>query len=267
MLLQEHMIERVRALCQADPHVEAAMMYGSFAYGEGDEYSDIEVLLFFDNDFFPALNRQQWLEQIAPVEMLFVNEFGISVAIFANLIRGEFHFHTVSEVGIAQAWPGQISFPCLDATLLVDKSNHLTPFLLPLIGAPPAHNSLEQVQFVVNCFINHFLFGHNVLRRGESARALEMLSVVQRELLWIARILEAQAHHWHIPARLLEHELSPEAYARFQACTSALEPSALGQAYRAAWMWGRDMLAQLQTEYQLTVPQAVCAQIDSRINH
>lgn len=32
-MLQETMIERVRALCQADTRVVAAMMYGSFCFG------------------------------------------------------------------------------------------------------------------------------------------------------------------------------------------------------------------------------------------
>jgi len=34
MQLQETMIERVRALCQSDHRVSAAMMYGSFTRGE-----------------------------------------------------------------------------------------------------------------------------------------------------------------------------------------------------------------------------------------
>jgi lincosamide nucleotidyltransferase len=42
MLPQEQLIARVRALCHADERLDAAMMYGSFVYGEGDAYSDIE---------------------------------------------------------------------------------------------------------------------------------------------------------------------------------------------------------------------------------
>jgi lincosamide nucleotidyltransferase len=42
LLPQEQLIARVRALCHADERLDAAMMYGSFVYGEGDAYSDIE---------------------------------------------------------------------------------------------------------------------------------------------------------------------------------------------------------------------------------
>ena len=42
MLPQEAMIERVRELCEQDGRVVAALMYGSFALGQGDRFSDIE---------------------------------------------------------------------------------------------------------------------------------------------------------------------------------------------------------------------------------
>jgi lincosamide nucleotidyltransferase len=82
MLAQERLITRVRDRCRDDDHLDAAMMYGSFAYGEGDAYSDIEFLLFFDDEAFPHIDRRAWLEQIAPVAHLYVNEHGITAVIF-----------------------------------------------------------------------------------------------------------------------------------------------------------------------------------------
>lgn len=266
MLLQEQMIDRVRVLCRADQNLDAAMMYGSFTYGEGDEYSDIEFLLFFDDNFFPRLDRQHWIEQIASVGMIFVNEFGITTVIFDNLIRAGFHFHAISEVTIAQAWQGQISFPRLDSSLLVDKSGKLTPYLEPLIGPPPDRNAPANIQFIVDCFINWSLFGNNVLRRGEYARALELLGILQRHLLWMVRVLETRTEHWPTPSRLLEHDLSSAVNARFQACTAPLEQEALWRAYRSAWSWGREMIGDLHTRYNLKVSETICASIDSRFD-
>jgi len=40
MLQQETLIERVRKLCLQDERVVAALMYGSFALGQGDRFSD-----------------------------------------------------------------------------------------------------------------------------------------------------------------------------------------------------------------------------------
>ena len=39
------MIERLRALCQEDERLEAAMLYGSFARQEADQFSDIDAML------------------------------------------------------------------------------------------------------------------------------------------------------------------------------------------------------------------------------
>ena len=266
MLSQAMMIERVRALCRDDLRLDAAMMYGSFTSGEGDAFSDIEFLLFFEDTAFPALDRRAWLEQIAPVELLFVNEFGVTTAIFDNLVRGEFHFHSVSEMTVAQAWPGVVSFPSLDSTLIVDKSGKLTPYLQPLIGSPPAQAVPEKPLFVANCFINWWLFGFNVLRRGEYARAVDLFGAVQRNLLWMARAVQGRTEHWHIPSRRLEQDLSPDAYTRFKACTAPLEESALWGAYRAAWTWGRELLGVLRAQYGIDMPERLLAAIDGTLN-
>jgi lincosamide nucleotidyltransferase len=263
VLLQERLIERVRAICRDDSRLNAAMMYGSFTSGEGDQFSDIEFLLFFEDTAFPALDRRAWLGQIAPVELLFVNEFGVTTAIFATLIRGEFHFHSVSEMTVAQAWPGVVSFPSLDATLIVDKSGRLTPYLQPLIGPPPPQATPEKLQFAANCLVNWWLSGFNVLRRGEQARALELLGAVQRNLLWMARAAQGQTDHWHIPSRLLEQDLAPDTYARFKACTAPLDGTALWRAYRAAWAWGRELIEALRAQHGIDVPERLCAAIDS----
>src|SRR5215212_8769943 len=91
-LPQVAMIERVRTLCQQDQRLMAALMYGSFARGEGDQFSDIEFALFFVDDQLPLVDQAAWVAQIAPVELYFADDIGHQTAIFNNLIRGEFHF-------------------------------------------------------------------------------------------------------------------------------------------------------------------------------
>jgi lincosamide nucleotidyltransferase len=259
------MIERVRALCREDGRVNAAMMYGSFTHGEGDAFSDIEFLLFFDDDAFASIDRRAWLEQIAPVELLFVNEFGITAVIFENLIRGEFHFHSVSEMTVADAWPGVVAFPTLEATLLVDKSGALAPYLQPLIGLPPDRSAPEKVQFAADSFIHWCWFGFNVLWRGEHARALEILGIVHRHTLGMARILEGQTDHWLTPSRSLEHDLSPETYERFRQCTAALDANSLRRAYQNVWKWGGEMMDDLRARHGITVPVQLCQRITGAI--
>jgi lincosamide nucleotidyltransferase len=255
------MIARVRELCQRDARLDAAMMYGSFVYGEGDGYSDIEFLFFFQDDAFPDLDQRVWLEQIAPVAHLYTNEHGILAAIFENLVRGEFHFHRVSEMTIAQAWPGLLTFPSLDATLIVDKSGRLTPYLQPIIGPPPARTDPQTLQFTADSFINWMLFGANVLRRGEAARALEILAIVHRFLLHMARALEGTTDHWPTPSRALEQDLSAGAYARFVGCTASLDDTALRRAYGQAWQWGAEMLDGLRARFGIAYPAELCERL------
>ena len=98
MLLQERMIEKVRQVCNEDDRLVAAMMYGSFAQGEGDRYSDIEFDLFFEDDLLPHIDQEEWVAQVASVDTYLVNEFGVGTAIFENLVRGEFHFDKASDI-------------------------------------------------------------------------------------------------------------------------------------------------------------------------
>ncbi|MBN1680696.1 MAG: lincosamide nucleotidyltransferase Lnu(F) [Anaerolineae bacterium] len=264
MLPQEELIARVRTLCQEDSRVDAAMMYGSFTRGEGDVYSDVEFILFFDDERFDNLDHRAWLGQIAPVHMLYVNEHGITVVIFENLIRGEFHFHPASDVIIGEAWNGLIAFPSLDATLIVDRSGALTPYLLPLLQ-PIDRLVPERMQNAVNNFVNWHWFGFNVLRRGEHARALEILTMVHRDLLWMARALENNTTHWLTPSKALEQELSADAYARFQKCTAPLDDGALQRAYQHAWQWGMEMIEELHAQFGATMPARLRHQLAERV--
>ena len=104
MLPQEVMIEKVRELCERDARIVSALMYGSFAIGEGDRFSDIEFYLFFANEAREGLEEEAWVSQIAPLELYYVNEFGNGTAIFENLVRGEFHFEAASNMGLVEAW-------------------------------------------------------------------------------------------------------------------------------------------------------------------
>ena len=76
MLPQEEIIEKLRKVCQQDERLAAAMLYGSFTKGEGDEFSDVDVCLFFEDDALKKINPHQWVSQIAPVELYYINQYG-----------------------------------------------------------------------------------------------------------------------------------------------------------------------------------------------
>lgn len=267
MLQQEVMIERVRRVCEEDERLVAAMMYGSFAQGEGDEFSDIEFVLFFDDEVAGDLDQEEWVSGISPVELYFVNEYGNGTAIFENLVRGEFHFDRASDMEeiVDESMRDTDWLPLLDATLVLDRTGELTRRLQAVVGPPPDRDTPERARFVCNCFVNWFLFGSNLLARGEPARALNVLGVVQDQLLFMVRILEGSTDRWFNPAKLLEEHVSQAAYARYAACTARLDRGELRDAYLAAWEWAREMMVALSERHGAMVPAALLEKLDRRV--
>jgi hypothetical protein len=154
-LPQEKLIASTRRVCQEDARLLAAMLYGSFTRREADRYSDIDCMLFFEDEFLAAVDPRVWIEQIAPVE----------------------------------------------------------------------------------------------LQRGEMARSLEILKIVQDDLLRMARMLEGTAQTWITPTKALEEELTVDSYRSFQRCTARLDRDEISTAYQYSWEWGIQMLAALAGDY------------------
>ncbi|HVF98542.1 MAG TPA: nucleotidyltransferase domain-containing protein [Chloroflexia bacterium] len=264
MIEQREMIERVRQICREDPRLVAALMYGSFTRGEGDAYSDIEFVLFFRDEEIGEVDQLEWVRQIAPVEMYFVNEFGNGTAIFSNLVRGEFHFDKASDMRLVQGWKDSAWFPSLEATIMVDHTGELARLLRPYT-TPPQHDTPEQVRALCERFINWVLFGANVLARGEHARALEILGMAHRYLLWLARLAEGRTEHWPTPSKSLERDISPATYARFKTCTASLDEGQLWHAYDNAWKWGKELMTGQAEKHGIALPTTVISAMDARL--
>lgn len=259
---QPAMIARLKQICIADPHLQAAMLYGSFPLGEADAYSDIDCVLYFNETSLPEIDRRAWVSQIAPVLVFYHNQFNNWATVFDNLVRAEFHFNPLSKLSELSSLQGTIWFPSIEATVLVDKTGELTRHLVALTGTRPAHENLQTLEYVTNDFCNWILFGLNVFARGEHARALEILHIVHDALLQLVRMHESQTGHWISPTRMLEVEISNQAYRRYQACTAALEPSALARAYQHTWEWGRSLLESLHKRFDRETPDKLLHALD-----
>ena len=266
MLGQGAMIERTRQLCREDERLVAAMMYGSFAQGEGDGFSDIEFILFFEDDALENVDQQRWVSKISPVELYYVNEYGNGTAIFEGLIRGEFHFDRASDIGkIDESWRETGWFPSLDDALVLDRTGELARRLRAVVGLPLDRDTPERVRFARDSFINWLLFGSNLVARGEDARALDLLFFVQRYLLHMVRLLEGKTEHWPSPSKALESDISRAAYARYAACTARLNGEDIRSAYLSAWEWGKEMMEVLGGRHGLASPATLLERMDQRL--
>jgi lincosamide nucleotidyltransferase B/F len=266
MLQQEAMIERTRRVCREDERLAAAMMYGSFVQGEGDGFSDIEFILFFEDEKLEDLDQEEWVSRISPVGLYFVNEYGNGTAIFENLIRGEFHFDRASDIGrvVGESMRDADWLPSLEDTLIVDRTGELTPRLRKIVGPPPERDSPEQIRFACHCFVNWFLFGANLFARGELARSLDLLGIVRDRLLQMVRLFEGSTLYWFNSSKFLEREISETSYARYVVCTARLDRDELQRAYLSTWEWGRELMASLGERHGVTPPAALLVRLDRR---
>jgi lincosamide nucleotidyltransferase B/F len=264
-LIQEEMIDQVRHLCYEDQRIQAALMYGSFARGEGDEFSDIEFYLFIDSSEYKTFDQVEWIGQVAPIFFNFVTPQGISVAIFKNLIRGEFHFLKSSEMPGLRAFRQIASFPDTDSMRIIDRTGELQKYLDYLSGPGPDRQSRESVLTLYHNLLTTILSGIDQLGRGERARSLDTLGMVQRLLLWLVRIQEGKILHSESRAfRNLEKDLSNAAYDRYVTCTGSLREQSLEHAYQCAWAWSKELMTSPANPYESPIDRLLIESLDSR---
>ena len=265
-MFQQEMIERLRAVAEHDGRIVAVLMYGSFATGEADLFSDIEFAVFLDDEDFAAFDRQAWLDAISPVAAFFADDFGHETALFSNTIRGEFHFLRRSDLPVVATWHEHGWLPSLDAGVLLDRTGELSAYAAALVGGQPARGGAMQVHSLVLNLLNLMLLGGNLLHRGEYARAWALLGRAHEPLLKLVRLHERRIDHWPTPSRALEDDLSIFVRVRYQGCTGSAEPDALCAAYRATWQWGRELFATVGSPLGVDAPVAIVDHVQRLID-
>jgi lincosamide nucleotidyltransferase B/F len=264
MLVQERLIARVREVCHADQRMDAALMYGSFAHGEGDAHSDVEFWLFFAPGQRAGVDPRAWCAQIAPLTHLVVKEFGTHVAFFPHLIRGEFHFAASADIAEVRSWPAR-GAPA-GRMIVLDRDGSLRAALDSLPGSFPLTATGKEAETMCGRFANWFVLAHHVTERGEILRALDALAQVQRHLLWMTRLAEGQTGHWLTPSRRAEADLTPQAVTALKQTTaSTATADDVRRALQAAWRYGRACWQQLAQRYATSTPDALFAELDEAI--
>lgn len=229
-MIQLEMIDRVKLLATENTAISSVLMYGSFAKGEGDAYSDIEFYIFLNSD--ANFSKEAWVNRIEETALFFVNEFGTDVAIFKNMIRGEFHFLDVSRIDIVKTWEGLVSFEYWENMILVDKDGKLSEVFQGINKGRPMRNDPENILWLQHSLVNMALFTRNLLLREEWAHAHNNLTYMHKYLLWLIRIRVDSTVHWESPTKKAEQDLPHAWHSRYVACTSALNEEKLKEAFK-----------------------------------
>ena len=248
-MIQLQMIDKTKSIAQNDKNISAVFMYGSFTKNEGDKYSDIELYIFLkDKENFSAEN---WVRQIHPLALYFTNEYGNEVAIFENMIRGEFHFLTNDQMEVIKSWDGLVEFSDFDKMILVDKEDLLTNTLKEIKTKIPDRTTSENTLWLSQSLLNVLLTTSNLIKRQEFAHAYQSLSNTQKYLLWLIRIETSQTKHWESPTKSLEKDIAPEWYSLFQQTTSRLDPTDIKTAFKKSLILTEKLFDNLGVEAKL----------------
>jgi len=266
MFIQNKIIQNVRDKCIEDELVSACMMYGSFTKGEGDQYSDVEFYIFMEDDKLVNFSSRHWVSGVYPIDLIFYNEYGTEVVIFSNMIRGEFHFLPVSKMDVIKGFKPTGVFPDPESMYIYDSTEQLKPLLDDLGGAGPDRMTNENVNFAFNNFVNAWLLGVNVMRRGELARSLETLADVKKYILQLIRIKENTVERWLNSTKNLEEDISTESYRDYVSITSGLKGNEIKSAYRNALEIIEALKDALETTYMVDIDNNIIGKLNNQLN-
>ena len=242
---QLKLIEKVKEISLQDDNVTAVLMYGSFTRGEGDQYSDIEFYIFLNNT--KHFNSLDWVNRIRPTLMFFSNEYGTEVAVFDNMIRGEFHFHNVTDINIVKSWEGVISFEYAGKMNLVDKTGRLADTLASIKTITPQRNTPDNIQWIAESLINTLIMTGNLIKRGELAHAQNSFYFIRMYTLWLIRLVNHAPGHWESPTKKLEEEIPAEWYTKYSGLIPVLDKESLVSSFESSINLGKELFKILET--------------------
>ncbi|WP_243793903.1 nucleotidyltransferase domain-containing protein [Saccharopolyspora gloriosae] len=262
----EQRVNALRARAEADPRIEAVLLYGSFTIAEADEFSDIEAYLFLNDEALPEFDVAAFLATVAPVRMAYVNQYGVHTVVFDDLMRGEFHAEAASSIGQVLDWRGMIHLPDPERAVLLDRTGELTESAA-VLTEPHRPEPAATARQLIDELTNWTLMAANLLARGETARGHAWLTgVVAPFQLRLCRLLRGTVDNWLTPSRRLEHDLPAGDYDRHAATTSRLAPHEVQIAARESWQWTRSLSDEAAKRWELAVDQELFELIAARLH-
>ena len=213
------LISRFVDVCSADDRIVAALLCGSRARGESDEYSDLDLCVITRDEAFENLmaEREAFVRQLG--EPVFIEDFGLDRIAFFILADGtECELVFGHEGALEEVDVGPFS-------ALTDKRGILDGAEFPF-AQPDPDEQREQVRQVLNWFwhdLSHFM---TAFGRGHLWWAYGQLEALRRHCVNLVRIEHGVAAQEEAYEKL-EKAVPLSGLASLQSTFCPLEPDAM----------------------------------------
>jgi hypothetical protein len=174
-------VERLVAACEADARVAAALLGGSYARGDADASSDLDLSIIVEDDAYEAFyaGRAAFLGGLG--ELLFLEHFGLDHLAFTI-------YADDTEAEIALASPGRLGqIQCGPFLALFDRRGLLEGAAFPP-HTPGSDEQREELRRRIVWFwhdLSHFI---TAMARGQHWWAYGQLDELRRYCMNLARI-------------------------------------------------------------------------------
>ncbi len=180
---QQALLQRFVEACRSDQRIIAAFLGGSFAAGEADQYSDLDIYLVTTDEAYAEFfaERQAFMRRLGePVFLEDFNSFGFDMLIFtfADGVEGELALAPENNFGHIHGGPYEV---------LVDKKGLLAGKVLPLL-APTEEQQVKTLRYLIYWFwedLSHFITG---MQRGQLWLAYSYIEQTRRKCVNLAHL-------------------------------------------------------------------------------
>jgi predicted nucleotidyltransferase len=250
-------MDRFVAACQADERVVAATLYGSYARGVADAYSDLDLGLITTDEAYEdfVAGREAFIRLLG--EPLLLEDFDLPNIIF-------FIFPDGAEVELALGRESQFNHNHGGPyRVLLDKKNILAGAVFPRYQ-PGQTEQRETLRRLVSWFwhdLSHFIAA---MGRGQLWWAYGQLEELRRYCVNLARLrydfsMEADGYE------KVEQAIPVEQLSSLQATFCPLEPGAMLQAALVIVRFHQELAPPLSRTHGITYPTDLARVMSDRL--
>lgn len=259
---RKRVVDRFVDVCQQDPRIVAAFLYGSHATGAADVHSDLDLGLITTDQSHNQFvsDRADFARQLG--DPVFIEDFGLSATLFVILADGtEVEITIGRENDFVHMAPGPVR-------VLVDK--HAIISGVALRESPIDLNAQrENLRRLIMWFwhdVSHFT---TAVARGHLWWAYGQLEALRRYCVCLARLRHdfAASDGGSEPYFKVQLDLPPEQLAPLEPTVVALHMPAILDAGRTLIHFYQTIAPQLSNEHGLTYPAALERLMLDRLEH